>query len=212
MIRSSIFRAAVAALAVTAAAALAGRAQAQAFNPRGPFVGVGVGLGSINAPDVGQHRVGPVLHGRVGWGFSRSFAGMLEVGVHGLGDQQPRTSDISVINDVGGTQVNRRPVVLNTVSALVSLQIGDPEKVYLRPGIGVSRHAFATYLVDQTAVRTAEISHEAGPAAGLALGRVFNVSQRFPMAVEGLVLWSHGEDSAGSRWAAGVQVVPLLHF
>jgi hypothetical protein len=132
--------------------------------------------------------------------------------VHGLGDDQPRTSDLTVTNEFGGTQVNRRPVVLNTMSLLASLQVGIREQIYVRPGIGLGRHAFATYLVGADGVESAEVSHEAGPAAGLALGRVFNVAQRFPMAVEGLVLWSQGEDSSGSRWAAGVQVVPQLHF
>lgn len=210
MNRIVLIRTLVAALAATAA--LAGRMQAQApLNPRGPFVGLGVGVGSINDRGVGTSRIGPVLHGRVGWGFSRSLAAMLEVGVHGLGDERPRTSDLTVINEFGGIQQNRRPVVLNTVSVLASLQLGVADQLYVRPGVGLGRHAFATYQVGAS-VERAEISHEAGPAAGLALGRVFNVSQRFPMAVEGLVLWSQGEDSSGSRWAAGLQVVPQLHF
>jgi hypothetical protein len=207
MTRSSAVLAAVAAawtLGVSGA-----RAQA---NPRGPFVGIGVGVSSVNDPDAGLHRVGPALHGRVGWGFGRSLAATLELGVHGLGDDRPRDSDIVVINEFGATQVNRRPVVLNTVSLLASLQIGDPEQVYVRPGVGLGRHASATYVLGPGGDFRAGISHEAGPAAGLALGRVFNVSRRFPVAVEGTVLWSHGEDSAGSRWAAGVLVVPQLGF
>jgi hypothetical protein len=211
MIRSALFRTAAVVLASTAA--LAGQARAQAaLNPHGPFVGVGVGIGSINNPDGGTSRVSPVLHGRVGWGFSRSVAAMLEVGVHGLGDDRPRTSDLSVVNEFGGIHENRRPVVLSTQSVLLSLQVGVPEQVYVRPGIGLGRHAFATYLVGQNSVDRAEISHEGGLAAGLALGRVFNVAQRFPLAVEGVMLWSGGEDSTGSRWAAGLQVVPQLRF
>jgi hypothetical protein len=206
MTRSSAFVAAVLAASMVAAPA---RAQ---LSPRGPFVGIGVGVSSVNDPDAGQHRVSPALHGRVGWGFSRSLAAMLELGVHGLGDDQPRNSDLVVLNEFGATEWARRPSVLNTVSLLASLQIGDPEQVYIRPGIGVGRHATATYLVGETGVTGAQVSHEIGPAAGLALGRVFNVAQRFPVAVEGTVLWSHGEDSAGSRWAAGFQVVPQLRF
>ncbi|HEX6745836.1 MAG TPA: outer membrane beta-barrel protein [Longimicrobium sp.] len=206
MTRSILFRAAAVALAAAAISAAGARAQA------GPFVGVGVGMGSINDPDAGNHRVSPVLHGRVGWGFSRSLAAVLEVGVHGLGDEQPRTSDISVINDFGATQVNRRPEVINTVSLLASVQVGDPEQVYVRPGIGLGRHAFPIYLVGASSVERADISHEAGLAAGVALGRVVRVARGFPVAVEAVTLWSHGEDSAGSRWGAGVQVVPLLHF
>jgi hypothetical protein len=210
MLRSPLFRTSLALLA--AVAMPSARAGAQGLNPRGPFMGLGVGIGSINDAEASQHRVGPVLHGRVGWGFSRTVAAMVELGVHGLGDDQPRTSDLTVVNSAGATAWNRRPEVLNTVSLLASVQVGDPEQVYVRPGIGLGRHAFATYEVGPTTVTRAQTSHEAGPAAGLALGRVFNVSQRFPMAVEGLLLWSHGEDSAGSRWAAGVQVVPQLHF
>ncbi len=206
MTRSILFRAAAVALAAAAISAADARAQA------GPFVGVGVGMGSINDSDAGNHRVSPVLHGRVGWGFSRSLAAVLEVGVHGLGDEQPRTSDISIINEFGATQVNRRPVVLNTVSLLASVQVGDPEQVYVRPGIGLGRQAFATYLTGAGGVESAGISHEAGLAAGVALGRVVRVGQRLPVAVEAAALWSHGEDSSGSRWGAGVQVVPLLHF
>ena len=207
MTRSLFFRAAVAALAVAAVSATGLRAQAP-----GPFVGVGVGVGSINDPDAGNHRVGPVLHGRVGWGFSRTLAAMLEVGVHGLGDDRPRTSDLSAPNEFGNVQELRRPVVLNTVSLLASVQVGDPAQVYVRPGVGVGRHAFATYLVGASSIERAEISHEGGLAAGAALGRVFNVAQRFPVAVEAVALWSQGEDSTGSRWGAGVQVVPQLHF
>ncbi|HSU14687.1 hypothetical protein [Longimicrobium sp.] len=208
MNRSSTF---LVAAVLAASAVIAPRAGAQ-LNPRGPFVGIGVGVSAVNNDELGQHRLGPALHGRVGWGFSRSLAAMLEVGVHGLGDDRPRNSDIVVTNELGGTQVNRRPVVLNTVSLLASVQIGDPEQVYVRPGVGLGRHAFATYFVGSGGVTDAQVSHEAGPAAGLALGRVFNVAQRFPVAVEGTVLWSHGEDSSGSRWAAGVQVVPQLRF
>jgi len=206
MARSSALFAALLAASVVAAPA---RAQ---LNPRGPFVGIGVGVSSVNDPDAGQHRVGPTLHGRVGWGFSRSLAAMLELGVHGLGDDRPRDSDLVVLNEFGATEWVRRPSVLNTVSLLASVQIGDPEQVYIRPGVGLGRHATATYFVGESGVTGARVSHEAGPAAGLALGRVFNVAQRFPVAVEGTVLWSHGEDSAGSRWAAGFQVVPQLRF
>jgi hypothetical protein len=55
-------------------------------------------------------------------------------------------------------------------------------------------------------------SHETGPAAGLAVGRVLGARQRVPVAVEGFGLLSHGEDSSGSRWAFGLRVVPQLRF
>jgi hypothetical protein len=58
----------------------------------------------------------------------------------------------------------------------------------------------------------AEMSEEAGPAAQLAIGWTLRLSRRFPVAVEAIGLWSGGEDSTGARWAAGVQVVPMLRF
>jgi hypothetical protein len=200
------------ALAAVAAAALAtSPAQGQALPDRGPFVGLGVGVSSVNDPDAGQNRVSPLLHGRVGWGFSHTLAAVVELTAHGLGDDRPQTSDLT-ISPGGATTWNRQPSVLSTVSLLASLQIGEPEQIYVRPGIGLGRHATATYFTDLNSVVRAETSHEAGPAAGLAVGRLFRAAPRIPVAVEVLVLWSHGEDSAGSRWAAGLQVVPQIHF
>jgi hypothetical protein len=56
------------------------------------------------------------------------------------------------------------------------------------------------------------MSEEAGPAAQLAVGRTLRLSRRVPVAVEAIGLWSGGEDSTGARWAAGVQVVPMIRF
>lgn len=199
-------------LAAAAAAALStASAHAQALPDRGPFVGVGVGVSTVNDPDAGLNRVSPMLHGRVGWGFSRTLAAMVELTAHGLGDDQPRPSDIT-LGSGGAVTWNREPSVLSTVSLLASLQIGDPSQIYVRPGIGLGRHAVASYYTSGTTVVSANASHEAGPAAGLAVGRAFRAGARVPVAVEAVVLWSHGEDSAGSRWAAGFQVVPQIHF
>jgi hypothetical protein len=199
-------------LAAIAAAALStAPAHAQALPDRGPFVGIGVGVSTVNDPDAGLNRVSPTLHGRVGWGFSPTLAAMVELTAHGLGDDRPQTSDLS-LGSGGAVTWNRQPSVLNTVSLLASLQIGDPEQIYVRPGIGLGRHAIASYYTNGNTVVRAGESHEAGPAAGLAVGRTFRAAARVPVAVEALVLWSHGEDSAGSRWAAGFQVVPQIHF
>ena len=182
---------------------------------RGPFVGVGAGMGNVRDQDLDEQRVGAMLHARVGWGLGHAITPMLELGVHGLGDDQPRNGDIVIITPPGGgqsTQVVRSPSVLNTVSLLASLQVGLPRAFYVRPGIGVGSHAFAAYNLFGTDTPTAETSHEAGPAAGIALGRTMNLAGRFPVAVEGVALWSGGEDSTGSRWAAGVQVVPMIRF
>jgi hypothetical protein len=212
MTRRSIVRIAVAA----ACALVPSSAGAQrARELRGPFVGVGFGMGNVRDQELDEQRMGVMLHARAGWGLGHAVAPMLEVGVHGLGDEQPRNGDVVVINPSGGgqtTQVVRTPSVLNTVSVLASVQVGLPGGIYLRPGIGAGRHAFPTYNLFGGDTPTAETSHEAGPAAQIALGRTMNLAGRFPVAVEGIGLWSGGEDSTGSRWAAGVQVVPMIRF
>jgi hypothetical protein len=204
----------IAAVFMAASAALdSSAAHAQgAGELRGPFVGVGAGMGNVRDQNLDEQRVGAMLHARVGWGLGHGVAPMLELGVHGLGDDQPRNGDVVIINDVGATQVIRSPSVLNTVSLLASVQVGLPRAFYVRPGVGVASHAFATYNLFGTDAPTAETNHEAGPAAGIALGRTMNLAGRFPVAVEGIALWTGGEDSTGSRWAAGVQVVPMIRF
>jgi hypothetical protein len=204
----------MAAAFVAASAAIgpsAARAQ-EAGELRGPFVGVGAGMGNVRDQNLDEQRIGAMLHARVGWGLAHGVTPMLELGVHGLGDDEPRNGDIVIINPSGATQVMRSPSVLNTVSLLASLQVGLPRAFYVRPGIGVASHAFAVYNLFGTDTPTAETSHEAGPAAGIALGRTMNVAGRIPVAVEGIALWSGGEDSTGARWAAGVQVVPMIRF
>jgi hypothetical protein len=213
----SFVRAAVVLVAASAASALAAPAAlAQgAGDLRGPFIGVGAGMGSVRDQNLDEQRVGAMLHARAGWGLGHGIAPMLELGVHGLGDDQPRNGDVVIINPSGGgqtTQVVRSPSVLNTVSLLASVQVGLPRAFYVRPGLGVASHAFAVYNLFGTDTPTAETSHEAGPAAGFALGRTMNLAGRFPVAVEGVALWTGGEDSTGSRWAAGVQVVPMIRF
>jgi hypothetical protein len=196
-----------------AASALGSPARAQgAGDLRGPFIGVGAGMGNVRDQNLEEQRIGVMLHARAGWGLGHGIAPMLELGVHGLGDDQPRNGDIVIINDLGATQVVRRPSVLNTVSLLASVQVGLSGAMYVRPGIGLGSHAFAAYNLFSDDTPTAETSHEAGPALGLALGRTMNVAGRFPIAVEGVALWTGGEDSTGSRWAAGVQIVPMIRF
>jgi len=205
-------------LVFAAAAALAlapspGSAQA-AGEPGGPFVGLGVGVGNVQDQNLDQHRVGLMLHARVGWGLGHSVTPMLEFGFHGLGDEQPQNGDVVIIAPSQGgtrTQVVRRPEVLQTMSLLASVQVGLPGDLYVRPGVGLAWHAFPVYKLDGD-VQGAGVSNEAGPAAQLALGRTLRLSRRFPVAVEAIGLWSEGEDSTGSRWAAGIQVVPMLRF
>jgi hypothetical protein len=206
----------VALAAVSAALALApsgGSAQVPG-GLRGPFIGVGVGLENLRDPGRDDQRFGAMLHARAGIGLG-SVAPMLEVGFRGLGDDEPSIDDVVIITaqpvgePIGGL---RKPSMLSTISVLASVQVGLPGAFHVRPGVGLGSHAFPVYNLFGTDTPVASTSHEAGLAAGLALGRTMNVAGRFPVAIEAVGLWSGGEDSTGSRWAAGVQVVPMIRF
>ncbi|MFL5383868.1 MAG: hypothetical protein ACJ8GN_15210 [Longimicrobiaceae bacterium] len=203
-----------AALAAGLAALVVAPSHAHAQVPgglRGPFVGLGVGVENVQDQNLDQHRVGVMLHARAGWGFG-SNAVMLEAAWHGIGDEQPRNGDLVFLEDPSGDPSwVRRPKVLGTMSLLASVQVGLPGDLYLRPGAGVAWHMFPVYTFDVD-VQGTGVSNEAGPAAQLAVGRTLRLSRRFPVAVEAIGLWSGGEDSTGARWAAGVQVVPMLRF
>jgi hypothetical protein len=198
-----------AALAAVALASASASAQVQS-ELRGPFVGFGVGVGNVRDQNFGQHRVGVMLHTRAGWGFG-SNAVMLEAALHGLGDEQPSADDIVFPTGSNESTVAHRPKILQTLSLLASVQVGLPGDLYARPGVGIAWHSFPVYTFDGD-VQGSGISFEAGPAAQLAVGRTLRLSPRFPVAVEAIGLWSGGEDSTGARWAAGVQVVPMLRF
>ena len=209
MNRLSIVLAGLAGALVLAPAAGAAQAAAEL---RGPFIGLGIGVGNVQDQNLDQHRVGPMLHARVGWGLGRS-AVMLEGAWHGLGDEQAQIGDVVIIPppNSGIEQVVRRPKILQTMSLLAAVQVGLPGDLYVRPGVGLAWHNFPVYRLD-TDAPVAEVSEEAGPAAQLALGRTLRLSRRFPVAIEAIGLWSEGEDSTGSRWAAGIQVVPMIRF
>jgi hypothetical protein len=204
-----VIRSAALAVGFAAFGLVPARAQSQvAGELRGPFMGFGVGVGNVQDQDLGQHRVGVMLHARAGWGFG-SKAVMLEAALHGLRDEQPSADDVVWVNNE--PTLARRPRVLQTLSLLASVQAGLPGDLYVRPGIGIGWHSFPVYRFDGD-VQGSGVSFEAGPAGQLALGRTLRLSRRFPVAVEAVGLWSGGEDSTGARWAAGVQVVPMLRF
>ncbi|MFL5540308.1 MAG: hypothetical protein ACJ8J0_15060 [Longimicrobiaceae bacterium] len=210
MIRRLSLKLAIVALPTLSALALVpSHARAQVPGAlRGPFVGLGVGVENVQDQNLDQHRVGLTLHARAGWGFG-SNAVMLEGAWHGIGDDQARADDFVWVNNE--PTLARRPRVLQTMSLLASMQVGLPGDFYVRPGVGLAWHSFPVYHLD-TDAPIAEMSEEAGPAAQLALGRTLRLSRRVPVAVEAIGLWSGGEDSTGARWAAGVQVVPMLRF
>jgi hypothetical protein len=207
MTRRLSLKSAVAALLTLSALALM-PSHARAQVPGGPFVGLGVGVENVQDQNLDQHRVGLTLHARAGWGIG-SNALMLEGAWHGIGDDQARVDDVVWVNNE--PTLARRPRVLQTMSLLASVQVGLSGDFYVRPGAGVAWHSFPVYHIDSD-VQFAEMSEEAGPAAQLAVGRTLRLSRRFPVAVEAIGLWSGGEDSTGARWAAGVQVVPMLRF
>src|SRR3954471_24044188 len=125
---------------------------------RGPFIGVGAGMGNVRDQNLDEQRIGAMLHARARWGLGHGVTPMLELGVHGLGDDQPRNGDVVIINPSGGgqtTQVMRTPSVLNTVSLLASVQVGLAGAMYVRPGVGVASHAFAVYNLFGTDTPTA---------------------------------------------------------
>lgn len=217
MFRSSrsVTTTAVLAACLTLAAA---RTHAQQGLPaRGLFVGAGVGVGTIQDPDAGLHRFGPSLYGLLGWAFGERTAAMVEVGVHGFGDERAEDfSDHLAAPLPGGIPPDDpvrvdAPRVLHTVSLLASVQVAVSDAVYLRPGLGVSRHSFATFVATPAGWMGA-VSHEVGPAAEITVGHLAGAGQRLPVAMEGFALLSHGEDSSGSRWAVGFRIVPQVRF
>ena len=211
MSRSHVIRTAALAAGFAAIAMAPSRGTAQVTDElRGPFVGLGVGVGNVRDQNLGQHRVGVMLHARAGWGFGRNAA-MLEAALHGLGDEQATASDFTWPPGSTEPVPSRRPRVLQTMSWLAALQVGLPGDLYVRPGVGLAWHSFPFYDFSSDAIG-AGISMEAGPAAQLAVGRTLHLSRRVPVAVEAIGLWSGGEDSTGARWAAGLQVVPMLRF
>ena len=212
MNRSLLIRTAALAAGLAALTLPASRAAGQSEGAlRGPFVGFGVGVGNVRDQNLAQHRVGVMLHARAGWGVGRSTAVMLEAGWHGLGDEQASVSDLTWPPGSTDPVVQHRPQVLQTMSLLAGVQVGLPGDLYVRPGVGVAWHWFPEYNVLTDAL-SAGVSNEAGPAAQLAVGRTLRVSRRVPVAVEAIGLWSGGEDSTGARWAAGLQIVPMIRF
>jgi hypothetical protein len=168
----------------------------------------GAGISSIHSPDAGASRLAPLLHARAAWAVSRLVQVGVEVGAHDPFGRYPTTGGIA---EDSLAVVARAQPVLRTTSLLASVQVGAESGVYVRTGIGLSRHDFRVFMPEVEGRYTAAISHEAGPAAGVAIGRTLLLAG-FPLQVEAVGLLSHGEDSSGSRWAVGVQVVHALRL
>lgn len=187
-----------------ALAALASSAGAQELPAR--FVTVGVGVSRIDEEETGVSATRPHLRLGVGWRIGRGVAVMLDGAAYGIGDDEPRESDF-----VDGEFV-RRAKVLGTQTLFAAVHV-EADGFYIRPGLGLGRHAYPAYYVGPgDAVLDAYTGHEAGPAAGVVVGRAFRFGDGMEMGVEGVGVWSHGEDSTGSHWVYGVQVAPRFRF
>ncbi|HEV7591368.1 MAG TPA: hypothetical protein VGO40_24860 [Longimicrobium sp.] len=194
-------------LALAAAIAAAPRAQAQSAEPRGFFVGIGGGVSFVDEPRANSSHVGESVHLRAGWRLGPSTALMLEGSMHGLGSTAP-DSALSGIPDTPAYDHFTR--TLETESLLASVQFGSAS-FYVRPGVGVARHAFKVLRPLATDVVIEATSRETVPAAALTVGRRVAIPG-LPLNVEGALGWSGGEDSTHPRWAAGVQIARVIHF
>jgi len=166
---------------------------------RGPFLGLGAGMGMVHDGRYGEQGAGPILHVRAGWRLARAVTLMLEGGGYRMLDESLPSHEAAT------------PHVLKTSSLLASVQVGLPRSFFVRPGIGMADHGFAVsdpFPNDDVAM----VAHETRPAAGLALGRTMVVARVVPVAIEGVALWSRGSESTGTRWSAGIQAVALLRW
>ncbi|HET7232296.1 MAG TPA: hypothetical protein VFJ16_19980 [Longimicrobium sp.] len=191
----------VAAAAALALAPLRGHAQSA-----GPFIGIGVGAGRVAEPEANAARLAPSAHARAGWQLTPNVALMVEGTLNGIGSPNPDAPPFDP--GIGGTYRNRQ---LQTGTLLASVQLGGGS-FYVRPGIGVARHAFTVFRPMPEDGYSSETSHEMGPAAGIAIGHMVNAIPGFPVNVEAVGFWSGGEDSSGHRWSAGVQLTRDFHF
>lgn len=191
--------------AAAAAIALApGGAAAQSSPGTGFFIGVGGGVSNVRDTGAGLSTLRPSLHLRAGYALGPAVALMVEFTQTGIG-AQPRDSVV-----IDGSVV-RADHQLSTSALLLSAQLGTPRSIYLRPGVGFGRHAFTVFAPAPGGGYVPETSHEAGIAAGLAVGHEFALSG-FPVSAEATALWTGGEDSSSPRVSLGVQFVHDIRF
>jgi hypothetical protein len=88
--------------------------------------------------------------------------------------------------------------------------VGSPRTFYVRPGVGLARHAHPSFEQRGDLV-IATNDFDWGLAAGVAAGREVPVPH-FPVNVEVATFLSRGEDNTNSRWTTAVQVVREIHF
>ncbi|HEX6745837.1 MAG TPA: hypothetical protein VF092_00880 [Longimicrobium sp.] len=202
-------RSAILLTAAALAAAIPSQGRAQAAGPRGFFVGVGAGLGRTAEPGNDASHISPALHLRAGWAFTPSLSLVVEAGANAIGSLKVVDQSIP---DIGPPVPAPRAIKLQTEWVMASLQVGDPATFYVRPGVGVARHAYDKLTPVGNDQMVAGTGFETGLAAGVAAGRQVRLIPGFPLNVEGIAVWTQGEDSTRPRWSTGLQVVHDFHF
>jgi hypothetical protein len=171
---------------------------AQALSGQGAIAYAGVGAGLVTKSEGGGSDVSPTVN--VGLGVP--VAGLrlgIEAALAGTLDETPRPSDVQ-----GDTPHDAK--VFQTALLMLTVEVPLSRSWYARPGAGVGRHAFATYLFYPNEGAFASTSHEVGIAAGLTVGGELSAG-RFPLAIEAGLAWSGGEDSSAARTVASLRVV-----
>lgn len=191
------------ALAIAAACVLPSAAGAQRW-----FAGVGGTLTAIHIADTETSAFRPGFHAVVGYRVGRGISVGLEGSLYGLGDDEPQTTDFIP----GSLSVARRPEIVETRTLFAFVQL-DAGPVYVRPAAGIGGHAFPAYLVGEgNEVLDAHVSREGGPAAGITAGYAVPLGPRSSLNLEGVAVWSGGEDSSGDRRVYGLRIVPTFRL
>src|ERR1044072_3384433 len=191
------------------AAALARRGGAAAQRR---FVGVGGAYAAAHERETDVSAIRPGVHlalGRSVWrGATTEITAGVEGTAYGLGDEEPELTDFIP----GPSTFQRRREVAGTQVLLAFVQF-QAAGFYVRPGVGVGRHSFASYLFGPGGQgQDAYVGHEAGPAAGIAAGYAGPLGRRVSVGLEGVAVLSHGEDSSASRGVYGLRIAPTFRL
>jgi hypothetical protein len=183
----------------------------QALAQRHGFVGVGVGASHISTDrSEVQADTRPSFGARAGYGGARVMV-VLDYQRHGVGDEEPLVSDWPS----DAPTPTRVPQILKADFLLLGAQIYLNRGLYLRPALGVGRHAFSSYTgftTPEGVTDSAYVGKEGLLAAGLSMGYDLKVHQRFSLGMEASLLLSSPVEGTGKRTVFGIQVTPLLNF
>jgi hypothetical protein len=141
-------------------------------------------------------------------GAATEVAVGVEGSAYGLGDDEPQAT-----NFFPGTTTQENPAEVAGTQVLLAYVQLKTVGIYLRPGVGLGRHAFAVYTVGAgNEVVDASTSHETGPAVGITVGYSATLSRRVSLGVESVAVLSKGEDSSGARNVLGLRIVPTIRL